>query len=212
MSVCLTHALLLTAHCTISCLTAQAWAAFVRSKYNVPARLCRWCGKMAVLFSLMAVQMAEDVQADVLGSARIVLCTVASTGRFIRDWQEQRPDDPLVVHTVIVDECGCTPESSTALLLKLEPTNLILVGDHKQLPPCSMLPPQELVGTGHSRSLLERCVLSSGTVHRLAEQYRMPAPICRVVSKLFYRNLLTTPGPLAQVRACMRPSPPPMIW
>ena len=117
---------------------------------------------------------------------------------------------PLVVHTVIVDECGCTPESSTALLLKLAPSNLILVGDHKQLPPCSMLPPQELVGTGHSRSLLERCVLSSGTVHRLAEQYRMPGPICRVVSKLFYRNMLTTPARLAQAKA--KAEPRPLVW
>ena len=38
----------------------------------------------------------------------------------------------------------------------------MLLGDHKQLPPCSLVPPQDLKGTGHDRSMLERCVLASG--------------------------------------------------
>ena len=63
------------------------------------------------------------------------------------------------------------------------------MGDHKQLPPLSLLPPQELAGTGHDRSLLERCVLASGQVHRLTHQYRMHPAICRVVSHLFYAGL-----------------------
>lgn len=74
------------------------------------------------------------------------------------------------VHTGIIDECGCTAESSVGLLLRMQLQNLILVGDHKQLPPTSMVPPSELSGTGHTRSLLERCVLASGAVHRLTEQ------------------------------------------
>ena len=89
----------------------------------------------------------------------MILCTIAATGRLIREWDEATYQ-PLRVHTVIVDECGCTPESSTALLVRLEPANLILVGDHKQLRPCSMVPPQELANTNHDRSLLERCALS----------------------------------------------------
>ena len=32
-----------------------------------------------------------------------------------------------------------------------------------------MCPPSALLDTGHTRSLLERCVLASGTVHRLRE-------------------------------------------
>lgn len=74
------------------------------------------------------------------------------------------------VHTAIIDECGCTAEASVGLLLRMQLRNLILVGDHKQLPPTSMVPPSELNGTGHTRSLLERCVLASGAVHRLTEQ------------------------------------------
>ena len=60
------------------------------------------------------------------------------------------------VHTAIIDECGCTPESSVGLLLRMHLRNLILVGDHKQLPPTSMVPPSELDGTvsGHGFLLL----------------------------------------------------------
>ena len=32
-------------------------------------------------------------------------------------------------------------ESSTALLLNLKPKNMVLLGDHMQLPPCSLVPP-----------------------------------------------------------------------
>jgi len=64
--------------------------------------------------------------------AQVLLCTIASTSRLLREWEE-KCTAPLTIHTAIVDECGCTPESSTALLLKLNLTNLILVGDHKQV-------------------------------------------------------------------------------
>lgn len=116
----------------------------------------------------------------------------------------------LRVHTVIVDECGCTPESSTALLLRLQPANLVLVGDHKQLPPTSLVQPQILEGTGHNRSLLERCVLASGRVHQLREQYRMHPSIGRLVSNLFYSGRLETPRRVAEDRqACERR---PLVW
>lgn len=65
---------------------------------------------------------------------------------------------------MIVDECGCTQESSTALLLRLKPRNLVLVGDHKQLRPCTLIQPHVVGLTQHDRSLMERCVLASGKV------------------------------------------------
>ena len=45
---------------------------------------------------------------QVLGSARVFLCTIASTSRMIREFEEIT-SETLKVHTVIVDECGCTP-------------------------------------------------------------------------------------------------------
>jgi superfamily I DNA and/or RNA helicase len=141
--------------------------------------------------------VANGCKEEVLSRSLIMLCTIASTGRLLREWEENC-SQPLNTHTVIVDECGCTTESSVALLMRMDPKNLIMVGDHKQLPPTSMVPPRELEGTGHDRSLLERCVQASGRVHRLVEQYRMHDAICRVVSTRFYNSMLQTP---ASVRA-----------
>ncbi len=45
----------------------------------------------------------------------------------LREWEEL-VGEPLVTHTVIVDECGCTTESSVALLMRMNPHNLIMVG------------------------------------------------------------------------------------
>ncbi|CAE7748714.1 unnamed protein product, partial [Symbiodinium necroappetens] len=94
--------------------------------------------------------------------------------------------------------------------LRLQPANLVLVGDHKQLPPTSLVQPQILEGTGHNRSLLERCVLASGRVHQLREQYRMHPSIGRLVSNLFYSGRLETPRRVAEDRqACERR---PLVW
>ena len=131
---------------------------------------------------------------------QLILCTIASTSRLLREWEEFVAK-PLLVHTVIVDECGCTPESSTALLLNLRPRNMVLLGDHKQLPPCSLVPPQTLRNTGHDRSMLERCVTASGgRVHRLTEQYRMHPRVCETVSGRFYDGALTTAPSVAASR------------
>eukprot|EP00928_Gymnodinium_smaydae_P075244 TRINITY_DN5824_c0_g1_i1.p1 TRINITY_DN5824_c0_g1~~TRINITY_DN5824_c0_g1_i1.p1 ORF type:complete len:1306 (-),score=362.37 TRINITY_DN5824_c0_g1_i1:108-4025(-) len=153
-------------------------------------------------------QQASSKQA-VLDRSRIFLCTIASSSRLLREWEEVQ-GSPLSVHTVIVDECGCTPESSTALLLRLRPKNLVLVGDHRQLPPCSVVSPQLLEGTGHTRSLLERCVLASGQVHQLREQYRMHASMAGLVSKLFYAGRVTTPAEVAKARAARESRP--LVW
>jgi superfamily I DNA and/or RNA helicase len=54
------------------------------------------------------------------------------------------------------------------------------------------VPPQDLKGTGHDRSMLERCVLGSGQVHRLTEQYRMHPHICQAISRCFYQGRVIT--------------------
>ena len=169
-----------------------------------------------------ALEAAESVRGDLMSRCRLILCTIASTSRLLREWEEFAPRTPLDVHTVIVDECGCTPESSTALLLNLRPKNLVLLGDHNQLPPCSVINPRDLKNTGHDRSALERCVLGSARAapdrvsesaaegkavekqppacHRLTEQYRMHPAICEVVSRQFYQGTLTTAPSVAQER------------
>lgn len=90
----------------------------------------------------------------------------------------------------------------------MNPKNLILVGDHKQLRPMSMIPSS---GTRHDRSLLERCVDASGSAHCLVEQYRMHQKICRLVSYQFYPdNMLQTPESVRDDR--QRKEKNPIIW
>eukprot|EP00854_Cymbomonas_tetramitiformis_P008075 gene8075-9591_t len=79
------------------------------------------------------------VRQSILSRVRIHLCTIDSTTRFLVRWKEEmkghESSRKLELHTVIVDEAGCASESSMSLLVWLEPKNLILVGDHKQLGP-----------------------------------------------------------------------------
>ena len=55
--------------------------------------------------------VANGCKEEVLSRSLIMLCTIASTGRLLREWEENC-SQPLNTHTVIVDECGCTTESS----------------------------------------------------------------------------------------------------
>ncbi|KAJ1488371.1 AAA domain-containing protein [Baffinella frigidus] len=154
----------------------------------------------------------KRVSKVILGQqTQVFLCTIASSSRLIGLWRNFFGEScPLEVHTVIVDECGCSTESSIALLLRLKPSNLILVGDHKQLPPCCLVEPRELQNTGHARSLLERCALVSDKVHFLREQYRMHPQICSVIAARFYKGMLITPSEVAETRASQCATP--LCW
>jgi len=192
-----------------SVLWRRAWTAFVRRRFYHWQLLKDWALRVGAAGLAQVEKIAHGCKADVLRNSHIMLCTIASTSRLLREWEENC-QEPLQTHTVIVDECGCTTESSVALLMRMDPKNLIMVGDHKQLPPTSMVPPQELQGTGHDRSLLERCVAASGSVHRLVEQYRMHDKICQVVSKQFYNSMLQTPPSVRQDR--QEKEKHPLIW
>jgi hypothetical protein len=89
-------------------------------------KLLEWCRRVVKTASLMSEVQVDECKGDVMQSAQILLCTIASTSRLLREWEEQC-GEPLVTHTVIVDECGCTSESSVALLMRLRPMNLIMV-------------------------------------------------------------------------------------
>ena len=65
-----------------------------------------------------------------IGRAKVVLCTISSTSTLLRECGDILDEDSKI-HTVIVDEAGCVTEAEMALLLRLQPKNVILVGDHK---------------------------------------------------------------------------------
>ena len=186
----------------------RAWSAYMRQRCLYPGLLQEWALRVARCGRAQVRKVADECQSEILGNANIILCTIASTSRLLREWQEVCGKKPRI-HTVIVDECGCTTESSMALLIRLNPTNLIMVGDHKQLPPTSMIPEKKLVGTGHDQSLLARCC-ATASMHILNEQYRMHGKICALVSYQFYENLLLTSPTIVDDR--QRKEKHPLIW
>jgi hypothetical protein len=92
---------------------------------------------------------------------------------------------------VILDEAGSMPEWKMPLLTRFRPRLLLLIGDHKQLPPFT-----SCEGGFRPVSVLERMadVLSSTAmpVKMLTTQYRMHPDICQFVSAHFYNERLET--------------------
>jgi superfamily I DNA and/or RNA helicase len=89
--------------------------------------------------------------------------------------------------------------------MQFHPNNLILVGDHKQLPPFSVVRPDKFQEKNHLRSLLERTVDCNLSPHVLTIQYRMHPKICEMVSNLFYSGRLKAAKELYESRVNKKP-------
>lgn len=92
------------------------------------------------------------------------------------------------IDTIILDEAGATTEMQLFPLIRLNPKNMILIGDHKQL--SAFTQHGALDDICYNKSLLERMIDSKRKHHLLTQQYRMHNDICKLVSKLFYNKLL----------------------
>jgi hypothetical protein len=86
----------------------------------------------------------------------------------------------------LVDEAGQVTEHHTLCAINCNTLWLILVGDHKQLPPCVVEEPGTEQGTGISA--LERMVRLDFPMTMLNKQYRMYPSIARFSSMLFYAS------------------------
>jgi len=94
------------------------------------------------------------------------------------------------IHTVIVDEAGCTQEIEMVRMLLLNPKNVIHIGDHKQLRPG--LETNCYKHNDPERSQMERLVDAGISYTTLTMQYRMHPDICHIVSELSYDSKLET--------------------
>lgn len=140
---------------------------------------------------------AEFAARGIVRSTRVFVCTIASLHRISMMESQFGKDFPGAPHTVVVDEAGATPESYVPQILRTGVENLVLLGDHKQLPPLVLtLDISEMEAKQVNRSLMERALVQmpDSWVHRLTVQYRMPTAICQLVSKLFYEHSLSTGG------------------
>eukprot|EP00917_Polyrhabdina_sp_WS-2016_P029262 GHVP01062371.1.p1 GENE.GHVP01062371.1~~GHVP01062371.1.p1 ORF type:complete len:723 (+),score=128.86 GHVP01062371.1:386-2554(+) len=91
-----------------------------------------------------------------------------------------------IIDLVIVDEASTATEPSLLIPLQYGCSRLILVGDHKQLPPSINSLKNEKHGL--KRSFFERFAEIHGEPHLLNVQYRMHPVISRYISKRFYEN------------------------
>ncbi|MBP9838924.1 MAG: hypothetical protein KBC84_09450 [Proteobacteria bacterium] len=71
----------------------------------------------------------------------------------------------------MVDEASQATEPSVLIPFLTETVKVILVGDHKQLPPTVIS--KNGFKTGYARSLFERLIDNGGETRMLITQYRM---------------------------------------
>ncbi|KAL4859072.1 DNA-binding protein SMUBP-2 [Chlorella vulgaris] len=140
-----------------------------------------------ILLAKVLPAIKSAAQLAILRSTRVYACTIDSTPGMVRALDELQVD--VDIDTVIVDEAGCVAEMALPTLINLAPSNLVLVGDHLQLPAytdCLDPPPN------HIRSFMARA-------------YRMHPSICAAISNEFYGGRVRTAPATAARRALSAP-------
>mmetsp|Transcript_20182 Transcript_20182/g.42265 ORF Transcript_20182/g.42265 Transcript_20182/m.42265 type:complete len:682 (+) Transcript_20182:325-2370(+) len=135
----------------------------------------------------------------ILEKTTVFVSTVASLSRkeFSDTFSDVKKADLM-----IVDEAGTVSEESMPLILSLDPSYLVLVGDHKQLPPFSNMRRDPV-------SFMERCADAFDQQKKkheeaaceytmLNKQYRMTPRLCDIVSTLFYDSKLITDSSISK--------------
>ncbi|KAK3103369.1 hypothetical protein FSP39_018776 [Pinctada imbricata] len=118
----------------------------------------------------------------------IIFCTVSMTSnpKLIKATKGR-------IQQCIIDECGmCTEPETLVPMIALQPEQVVLIGDHKQLQP--IIKCKEAATMGLQRSLFERYHARSLQAPRtmLTLQYRMNPSICKFPSDAFYEGRLKT--------------------
>jgi superfamily I DNA and/or RNA helicase len=157
----------------------------LKKKYNVTSdRLSNLYD--AIYFKIKEKEvMIENEKKVIMETFRIFICTIDTSYKFYGMLPNSKK-----ISTVILDEAGSTKESDMLPLLRLCPKNIILIGDPKQLSAFCDLRLDDNQKKILVTSVLER-LMKSGRKHSvLTIQYRMKSDMCKIVSKLFYDNIL----------------------
>jgi len=134
---------------------------------------------------------------EVLDRAQVICATCIGTGHHAV--AERR------FPTVLIDEATQATEPACLVPIVRGARQLILVGDHRQLPPTIIS--QRAMRDGLGMSLFERLVEAGVEPFLLAKQYRMHPAISEFPSARFYGGLLDD-----GVTAEDRPAPAGFIW
>jgi hypothetical protein len=133
----------------------------------------------------------------ILSSADVVCCTCSSSASEILDG--------LNFMTCVVDEASQATEPSVLNAITRCSRHVVLIGDHRQLPPTVVCREAELGGL--ALSMFERLILCRVPVIMLNTQYRMHPMIAAWPSHQFYGGDL-----LSGVSANMRPPARGFAW
>jgi AAA domain len=129
----------------------------------------------------------EDIWHELLGSANLIFCTLASSGASIVKKSIRAVND------LIVDEAAAATEPEIYIPFQYRPERLLAVGDPKQLPATVLSRVAE--DRGMSRSLHERLMFDCNHKYTMLDvQYRMRPDLSQFPSKAFYNAELVN-GP-----------------
>ncbi|KAJ3507974.1 hypothetical protein NLJ89_g6011 [Agrocybe chaxingu] len=124
---------------------------------------------------------------QLLKSKRVVGCTTTAAAKYCDDISTFNPD------VLLVEEAGEILESHVLTSLGPETSQIILIGDHKQLRPKVnnyLLTVEKGEGYDLNRSLFERLILKGYPHETLAKQHRMRPEISSLIRTLTYPELL----------------------
>ncbi|KAL8670572.1 MAG: hypothetical protein Q9168_004900 [Polycauliona sp. 1 TL-2023] len=127
---------------------------------------------------------------DVMRSKRVIGCTTTAAAKYAYELRAASRD------VLLVEEAGEILESHVITALGEKTTQLILIGDHKQLRPKVAnykLTVEKGEGYDLNRSMFERLVLKGFPHQILTQQHRMRPEISALVRSITYPDLLDAP-------------------
>ncbi|KAL9190940.1 hypothetical protein ACHAXT_000646 [Thalassiosira profunda] len=141
--------------------------------------------EMAIDHAQNLVDALDEVESPVqelLGTARVIFCTLATAGSSILK-QTRRVDD------LLIDEAAAATEPEICIPFHLRPQRLLAVGDPLQLPPTIMS--RHAADMGLSVSVHERLMdQCSAEFIMLDHQYRMNPHISQFPCAQFYKGAI----------------------
>lgn len=137
----------------------------------------------------------EDIWRELLASANLIFCTLASSGASIVKKSIRAVND------LIVDEAAAATEPEIYIPFQYRPERLLAVGDPKQLPATVLSRVAE--EHGMSRSLHERLMFDCGHKFTMLDvQYRMRPDLSQFPSMAFYKSELKNGPNVTRAEYC----------
>ena len=142
-------------------------------------------------------RIEREIRDDILDRCQVLCCTCIGSGHDLLDGRR--------FSRVLIDEATQATEPASLVPLVRGSRQIVLIGDHKQLPPTVISRRAE--DGGLSRSLFERLIDMGIEPKLLTTQYRMHPSISEFPNTHFYQGLLED-----GVSTDQRPAPMGMLW